>query len=136
MSLSDHLKYLRAQKGGIEPREIQAQTGISEIDFSWMERKYRRVGENDAQLQKIASFFGVPFDDLSWRRERYRKKLTEVLFFRQRTGEPVTLRLRGGVTLSGKIIRADRQAIRVQVDDRPAPFGEVVVYRHAVEDWS
>ncbi len=59
MSLSDYIKYLRAVKGGATPWEIAEGSGVSAGEIHFIEVKHRRVGEDDAVLEKLAQYFGV-----------------------------------------------------------------------------
>jgi hypothetical protein len=134
MSLSDYVKYLRARHGGDTPWEIAEASGVPAGAIHLIEVKHRRVGEDDAQLVKLAAFFGVPIEELTKRREAYRKRLA---FFLDRVAgseTPVRLKLESGEELEGTVRWYAREALAL------APAGEAgtepyVVQRSWVADW-
>ncbi len=131
MSLADHLKFLRARKGGVTPIEIEAATGISLHDLNYLEIKHRQVGEDDELLAKLAAFYAVPLAELQWHRDRYRKKLTAYLYERSESGDEVHLTLQNRHTISGPLLWWDRAVIAVeQVGAHP-----ILVERHFIIDW-
>ncbi len=130
MSLSDHLKLLRARKGGVGPMEIEAATGVTAHAINYIEIKHRRVGEDDEMLGKLAAYFGTTLEELQHHREHFRKKLTAALYIHQDSGEPITLKLESGHELSGVVDWFDRTAIALR--DVAEPH---IVERHAVVDW-
>src|SRR5688500_19275233 len=101
MSLSDYIRYLRALRGGLTPWEIAEATGLSAGAIHLLEVKHRRVGDDDAILEKLAEYFGVPLEEMTRRREAYRKRLATFLDERTRDARPITLRLESGELLSG-----------------------------------
>ena len=103
MSLSDFIKYQRALKGGLTPWEIAEGSGVAARDVHLLEVKHRRMGDDDAMLDKLAGYFGVPVEALTSRREAYRKRLTFFLEQSVKERRPVTLRLEGGEEVSGDI---------------------------------
>ena len=133
MSLGDYVRYLRAMKGGPDYRTIQAASGVAVRTMREMEQRYRRVGENDDDLQKLADYFGVPVAALTWRREKWRKQLSEALYTAQNEGRPIRLILREGPTFEGRVLWWDLGATELELSDTD---GRVVVQRHAVDDWT
>ncbi len=131
MSLSDHMKLLRARHGGVTPLEMQEVTGVPMHEVNLIEMKHRRIGEDDEMLGKLAAYFSVPLEQLQWHRERYRKKLTAALYERQDGGEPITLKLESGHQLSGPVSWFDRTAVALAQEGQEP----IVVERHAVVDW-
>lgn len=131
MSLSDHMKLLRARKGGATPLEMQEATGVPVHEINYIEMKHRRIGEDDEMLGKLAAYFDVPLEQLQWHRERYRKRLTAVLYQRQDSGEPITLKLESSHELSGTVNWFDRSVVALAQDGAEP----VVVERHTVVDW-
>jgi hypothetical protein len=133
MSLGDYVRYLRAMKGGPDYQTIQAASGVAVRTMREMEQRYRRVGENDDDLQKLADYFGVPAAVLTWRREKWRKQLSEALYTAQNEGRPIRLILREGPTFEGRVLWWDLGATELELSGTD---GRVVVQRHAVDDWT
>lgn len=134
MSLSDYLKYLRAAKGGLTPWEIAEGSGVPAREIHLMEVKHRRVGENDAALQRLADFFGVPAQDLQDRREAFRKRLATFLDEGQSQSAVVVLKLEDGEELSGKVSWFGREALALTPEsgEDAQPY---IVQRGWVRDW-
>ncbi|CAG0933720.1 hypothetical protein TFLX_03197 [Thermoflexales bacterium] len=132
MSLSDHLRYLRALHGG--PSNADLRQVLSEEDtglYFAIEQRYRDVSTADI-LPKIAAYYHVPVEELQWHRARSRKALALHIHAALQDHAIVALRLRTGETLIGYPVWWDLAAIGLQ------PIGEedlVVVQRHAVIDW-
>jgi hypothetical protein len=132
MSLGDHLRYLRARRGGIDTRSIAEELGL---DRPWLineiEVRYREVGD-DELVAKLARYYDRPVDELLWHRARSRKKLTQDVALAMQEERPVRLVLRSGTALEGEPIWWDLGTIGLMV----AGEDEVtVVQRHAVIDW-
>lgn len=132
MSLGDYVRYLRAMKGGPDFLAIQEGTGVPTYTTREIEQRYRRVGENDEDLQKLAEYFGVPFEELTWRREKWRKLLSEVLYSAQAQNRPIRLVLRDGPAFEGRVLWWDLGATELELSSEG---GRWVVQRHAVDDW-
>lgn len=134
MSLSDYMKFMRAAKGGVTPWEIADATGLSSKDVHLLEVKHRRMGEDDAMLEKLATYFEVPLDALTTRRDQFRKRLTGFLADRQRTQEPVILVLESGEELHGTVAWFGREATALVPtggdDDLP-----IVIQRAVIAQW-
>ena len=130
MSLSDHLRYLRAMRPGLTPEDIaEALEGALPGAVSQAEKRYRPVAD-EALIAGLARFYGRPLAEFQWHNARARKYLT---FYVQRVLEsqaPAMLTLRGGQTLSGRVVWWDLGAIGLQTEE-----GLLVVQRHAVIDW-
>ena len=122
MSLSDYIKYQRALKGGLTPWEIAEGSGVPARDVHLIEVKHRRMGEDDAMLEQLASYFGVPAQDLTDRREAYRKRLTFFLDESKHDSSPVELKLESGETVALKDEGADDNSL-------------CIVQRAWVADW-
>lgn len=132
MSLGDELRYLRAFHGGGNLREIEEQAGLQPGTIRTIEQRYRRVGEDDEVLAKIAAFYGVPLERLQFHRERYRKALSAVLQQAMESSALARFELRTGETLSGRVQWWDLGAFGLE----PQSGGPlIVVQRHAVVDW-
>lgn len=132
MSLGDELRYLRAFHGGGSLQEIEDTIGLAHNTLCEMEQRYRRVGEDDDELAKIAAYYGVSLEKLQWHRERYRKALSAHL---QKTMESEAIAgftLRTGEEIKGRVRWWDLGAFGLELES-----GEpiVVVQRHAVVDW-
>jgi transcriptional regulator with XRE-family HTH domain len=132
MSLGDELRYLRAFHGGGNLMEIESEIGIEPGTLRYVEQRYRRVGEDDEILGKIAAYYDVPLETLQYHRERYRKALSAHLHEAMKAETVARFHLRTGETLSGQVRWWDLGAFGLEPRD-----GEplIVVQRHAVLDW-
>lgn len=133
MSLGDELRYLRAFHGGGNLAHIEEEIGLQPGTLRYMEQRYRRVGEDDEELAKIAAYYGVPLEKLQYHRERYRKALSAYLHQAQESGDIAHFELRTGETLAGQVHWWDLGAFGLE-PETGGPL--VVVQRHAVLDWS
>jgi hypothetical protein len=97
-----------------------------------IEQRYRRVGESDEDLQKLADYYAVPIDALAWRREKWRKLLSEALYTAQNEERLIRLTLRDGPTFEGRVLWWDLGATELELSD---DHRRLVVQRHAVDDW-
>jgi transcriptional regulator with XRE-family HTH domain len=132
MSLGDFVRYLRAMKGGPDFWTVEEATGVSGRTLREIEQRYRRVGESDEDLKKLADYYDVPVDGLTWRREKWRKLLSEALYTAQAEDRSIRFILRDGPTFEGRVLWWDLGATELDLLDR----GErLVVQRHAVDDW-
>jgi hypothetical protein len=130
MSLSDKLRLLRAEHGGVTPAEIEAALpDLPKGLYRYMEQRYRAVGDDNI-IHMLAGFFGVPFEELRWRLDWPRKELNRALYHAQSQGHPITLELSTGETVAGAIKWWDLGATEIETD-----AGSIVVQRHAVERW-
>jgi transcriptional regulator with XRE-family HTH domain len=132
MSLGDYVRYLRAIKGGPDFFTIEEATGVSARTLRQIEQRYRRVGENDEDLQKLAEYYAVPVEELTWRREKWRKLLSEALYTAQTEDRPIRLILRDGPTFEGRVLWWDLGTTELELHDGSK---RLVVQRHAVDDW-
>jgi hypothetical protein len=135
MSLSDFIKYQRALKGGLTPWEIAEGSGVPARDVHLLEVKHRRMGDDEAMLDRLAAYFGVPVEALTSRREAYRKRLTFFLEQSVRNDRPVTLRLEDGEDLTGIVRWYSREAIGIAAGDAQSEDDVIVVQRAWVSDW-
>ena len=133
MSLGDELRYLRALHGGDNLAEIEQEIGLEPGTLRYMEQRYRRVGEDDEVLAKIAAYYNVPLGKLQSHRERYRKALSARLQRAQESEATVRLGLRTGETVAGRVRWWDLGAFGLDPDDG-GPL--TVVQRHAVLNWT
>jgi transcriptional regulator with XRE-family HTH domain len=133
MSLGDYIRYLRALKGGPDFWTIEEATGIPGRTQREIEQRYRRVGESDEDLDKLAGYYGVPLSELTWRREKWRKLLSEALCTAQAEERPIRLILRDGPTFEGRVLWWDLGAAELELLDEE---GRLVVQRHMVDDWT
>ncbi|MCS7061487.1 MAG: hypothetical protein RMN25_10025 [Anaerolineae bacterium] len=128
MSLGDHLRFLRAMRGGVQS------SGMSEADrrkVRELELRYRDTSD-DELVHRLADYYGVPVEELMWHRARSRRSLSDYLLAVHSQNRPAELRLRCGEVLTGRVLWWDLAAIGLCVaEDRPL----VVVQRHAVIDW-
>jgi sRNA-binding regulator protein Hfq len=130
MSMGDYLRLQRAKKGGVTPWEIEAATHLDKGLYRQIEQRYRAVG-NDESIEILAEFYGVPFEDLRWRLDWPRKELSRALVTVIKSGEPLTVWLWNGQSLTGRVRWWDLGAFLLDVSGQ----GEVIVQRHAVERW-
>jgi transcriptional regulator with XRE-family HTH domain len=132
MSLGDELRYLRALHGGGNLAEIEQEMGLEPGTLRYMEQRYRRVGEDDEVLAKIAAYYNVPLGKLQFHRERYRKALSAHLQQALESEAIVRLELRTGETVAGRVRWWDLGAFGLDPEDS-GPL--TVVQRHAVLNW-
>lgn len=132
MSLGDYLRYLRARRGGPNPREIAEAAGLPHGGIiSQIEQRYREIGDDEA-LEKLAAYFEVPVEELRWRRARSRKAFSTFINEAMMNDEVVCLHLRLGEDLVGRVRWWDLSALGLEpLDGTPL----IVVQRHAVDDW-
>lgn len=130
MSLSDHLRYLRAITD-VEPNEIAEAIEIESLSaLSMAEVRYRPVAD-DTLLEKLADFYDRPVEEFHWHNARARKYLTFYVERALREEKSIHLTLRGGQELHGRPEWWDLASIGLRDDtDRL-----LVVQRHAVIDW-
>lgn len=131
MSLGDELRYLRALRGGGNLQEIEREIGLQASTLGRMEQRYRRVGEDDEILARIAAYYDVPLEKLQWHRERYRKALSAYLQQTMETGANASFALRSGEAVEGRVQWWDLGAFGLESTGKPL----TVVQRHAVVDW-
>jgi hypothetical protein len=132
MSLGDYVRYLRAMKGGPDFWTVEEATGVPGRTLREIEQRYRRVGESDEDLQKLAAYYAVPIEELTWRREKWRKLLSEALQTAHAEDRSIRLVLRDGPTFEGRVLWWDLGAAELELH---AGGGQLVVQRHAVDDW-
>jgi len=130
MSLGDYLRLLRAQRGGVTPWEIEAATPLSKGLYRQMEQRYKSVGDEEA-IRILAAYFNVPEEQLRWRTKWPRKALSKALVWSARSGEPISLELWNGATVTGIVRWWDLGAAAVELPEG----GLEVVQRHAVQRW-
>lgn len=131
MSLSDHLRYLRALAGGVTTSEIAEAIGLEKVSpINLAEIQYRPV--RDANLvAQLAAYYEQPLAEFEWHNARPRKYLTFYVARALREDEPVSLVLRFGEKIEGKVAWWDLSSIGVADEN-----GRLrVVQRHAVVDW-
>ena len=132
MSLGDYARYLRAMKGGPDFLSIEEATGVPGRSLREIEQRYRRVGESDEDLQRLADYYNVPVEELVWRREKWRKLLSEALYIAQTEKRSIRLILRDGPTFEGRVTWWDLGATQLELSDGDE---QLVVQRHVVDDW-
>jgi hypothetical protein len=133
MSLGDELRYLRAFHGGGNLGQIEEEIGLEPGTLRTMEQRYRRVGEDDEVLAKIAAYYNVSLGALQYHRERYRKALSVALHQAMESGTTARFELRTGEALAGRVRWWDLGAFGLEPEGG-GPL--VVVQRHAVLDWA
>ncbi|HID54712.1 MAG TPA: hypothetical protein EYP41_22085 [Anaerolineae bacterium] len=131
MSLADHLRYLRALKGGPHIAEVAEAIGWEKVaDITLAEKRYRPL-EDEALMAKLADYYGRPLEGFVWHNGRSRKQLTTYIHQAIENETPVHLALRHGETLTGRPLWWDLAAVGLEIADGRA----VIVLRHAVVDW-
>jgi transcriptional regulator with XRE-family HTH domain len=131
MSLSDELRYLRALHGGPPNDEVEAAADIPRGMLWQLEKKYRRVGEDDEVLARLAAYYGVPLEELQFHRERYRKAFSVYLHQAEQSGQIASFHLRTGEKIDGQVRWWDMAAFGLEMEGQEL----TVVQRHAVVDW-
>ena len=132
MSLGDELRYLRAFHGGGNLGDIEEETGLEPGTLRYMEQRYRRVGEDDEVLAKVAAYYGASLEKLQYHRDRYRKALSAYLHQSMESETIARFELRTSETLTGFVRWWDLGAFGLEPDNG-GPL--TVVQRHAVVDW-
>ena len=132
MSLSDHLRYLRAMKGGPHISEVAQAAGVAKVvDVNLAEKQYRPLTD-EGLMEKLAVYYGRPLEEFQWHNTRSRKQFTHFISQAMQQGTAVSLVLRHGETVSGMVADTDLACVALRLAD-----GRVlVVQRHAVVDWS
>ena len=131
MSLSDHLRYLRALRGGISTQPIAEAIGLEKATpVTHAEIQYRPVRDPEL-VEKLAEFYQQPLQEFEWHNARPRKYLTFYLARALKTKETVTLTLRSGEQLTGTAEWWDLGSVGVREENGHL----LVVQRHAVVDW-
>lgn len=130
MSASDYLRYLRAVQGGPTPQDVETATGVPAGAYRQIEQRYRAMGSEE-ELASLAAYFQVPVEELTGRVEWTRKALSAALVEAVEQGAPISLELRSGQTLTGKVQWSDLGAALLQLEDGQ----EVIVQRHMVDRW-
>lgn len=131
MSLSDHLRYLRAMRGGFGTQTIADAIGLEKPwPINEAEVRYRPVRDSEL-VAKLADFYGRPLEEFQWHNARPRKFLTFYAARALETKEPASLTLRSGEVLRGQIVWWDLSSIGLKMDDGRT----IVVMRHAIIDW-
>ena len=132
MSLSDQLRFWRAQRGGHDHAAFAAAYGSEAAHQLHLIEMRQRDISDDAILEKIAAFYQVPREEVQWHRQRSRKALSHYLLDSQLAATSVTLRLRTDEVVTGEISGWDLAAVGLK-----QPNGSLlVVQRHAVIDWA
>ena len=132
MSLADELRYQRAYHGGGNLMEIESEIGLEPGTLRYMEQRYRRVGEDDEILAKIATYYSAPLETLQWHRERYRKALSGYLHEAMGSGTTARFELRTGEMINGRVKWWDLGAFGLEIE---TDGSLVIVQRHAVVNW-
>lgn len=132
MSLADHLRYLRALKGGPHTAEVAEAIGWEKVtDITLAEKRYRPL-ENEELIAKLADYYGRSREEFVWHNGRSRKQLTSAIHQAKENDASVSLTLRHGETLTGKPLWWDLAAVGLEIEDGRT----VIVLRHAVVDWA
>ena len=137
--MSEKLGMIGVGKMGLALSRTMIEDGYEVIGYDidpgalrMMEQRYRRVGEDDEALAKIAAYYGAPLEKLQWHRERYRKAFSAYLEEAMESEAAVSLELRTGETMQGRVRWWDLGAFGLE-SEGDGLF--TVVQRHAVVDW-
>lgn len=131
MSLSDHLRYLRAMQGGVSTQVITEAIGLEKpTPVNHAETQYRPVRDPEL-VAKLAAYYQRPLTEFQWHNDRPRKYLTFYLARALETKETVTLTLRSEEQLTGTVEWWDLGSVGLWDENGRL----LVVQRHAVVDW-
>lgn len=131
MSLSDHLRYLRALQGGTDFETIAEAIDLDNpAHIAGAERQYRPL-KDESLIEKLAGYYDRPVEEFHWHNARSRKALTFYLEKARWEQTAVSLTLRGGEKVAGIVEWWDLASIGLRVEDSRL----LVVQRHAVVDW-
>lgn len=132
MSLSDHLRYLRAMKEDLGTKEIAEAIGLTSLSpLTQAEQRYQPIPNEDGLIEKLAAYYGCSTEEFHWHNVRARRYLTRYLARCQSDKKPVSLTLRTGEQLTGEVGWFDLGAIGLNLEN--GRF--LVVQRHVVVDW-
>ncbi len=131
MSLSDHLRYLRAMQGGTPIDEVAHAAGAEKVgDANLAEKQYRAVAD-ETLIEKLAAYYGRPPAEFHWHNARSRKQFTHFISQAMQNETAVSLVLRHGETLTGTVADYDPACVALRLADGRL----LIVQRHAVIDW-
>lgn len=130
MSVGDYVRFQRALKGGPTPWAVEEATGVDADTYREIEQRYRTLG-TDEELTTLAQYFGVPEQELVDRREWGRRRLSAELVDAREQDRRISLYLRTGDTVTGKVRWSDLGALLLKQENGH----EIVIQRHAVERW-
>lgn len=131
MSLGDHLRYIRAMRGGAKPSEFY--DGMAPEHIRRATEVELRYGDHSSPelVRALAQHLNVAEEELLWHRARPRKALSFYLCEVQARQSAATLTLRTGETLTGHVAWWDLGAVGLE----RAPGHITVVQRHHIVDW-
>ncbi|NHZ72130.1 MAG: hypothetical protein GWP17_03480 [Aquificales bacterium] len=131
MSLSDHLRTLRALQGGTETQAIAEAIGLEKpTAVNHAEIQYRPV-RNAELVEKLAGYYQQPLEEFQWHNARPRKYLTFYLARALKSKETVSLTLRSEQQLTGIVEWWDLGGVGLREENGRL----LIVQRHAVVDW-
>jgi sRNA-binding regulator protein Hfq len=131
MSLSDHLRYLRAKQGGVGTLEVAQAIGLEKpTAVNLAEKQYRPIHDEEL-VAKLADYYGRPLEEFQWHNARPRKFLTFYIARALRTKETVSLTLRSGRQLTGTAEWWDMSSVGLRDENGRL----LVIQRHAIIDW-
>ncbi len=131
MSLSDHLRYLRARQGGTETTVVAQAIGLEKpTAVNLAEKQYRPLRDEDL-IARLADYYGRSLEEFQWHNARPRKYLTFYIARALKSKEWITLTLRSGRQLKGKAEWWDLGSIGLRDENGRL----LVIQRHAVIDW-
>ncbi len=132
MSLSDHLRYLRAMKGGLHISDVAQAAGAAKVvDVGLAEKQYRPLTD-EGLMEKLAAYYGRSLDEFHWHNARSRKQFTYFISHATRNETAISLVLRHGETITGRVEDWDLACVALRLADGRL----LIVQRHAVVDWS
>ncbi len=132
MSLSDHLRYLRAMQGGPHIADVAHGANVDNVAAVTVAEKQYRPLEDEDLLNKLAAYYGRPLEEFHWHNARSRKQFTFFINGAMGSETAVSLTLRHGVTLTGTVEDWDLACVALRTADGRL----LVVQRHAIIDWS
>ena len=131
MSLSDHLRYLRALHGGTDTVTIATAIGLELPGQIYLAETCYRPVDNVPLVENLAAYYGRSTEEFHWHNARPRKYLTFYIAQAIRNKQAVSLTLRSQEVLQGNPEWWDLSSIGLRMGDGRL----LVVQRHAVIDW-
>ncbi|HEX2910565.1 MAG TPA: helix-turn-helix transcriptional regulator [Chloroflexia bacterium] len=128
MSLGSYILYLRAQKGGITPREVAAEIEMPEHYIHAIELE-KHAGDIDSRT-KLAEYFGVSVDEFAEYSRSTHARFMEMLKKERRP--QVGFLLMNGETLVGTVDGADSSIVKIVELNSGV---KTILQRHAIKKW-
>ena len=128
MSLGSYILYLRAQKGGITPREVAQELQMPEHYIHAIELE-KHAGDVESRT-KLATYFDISVDDFTDYARSTHSRFLELLKKERRP--QVGFLLMNGETLVGTVDGADSSIIKIVELNTGV---KTILQRHAIKKW-